>query len=1502
MAELLDLPLRSVEPRASFRSHGLDSSGSAALVGRLSAWLGRALPLTLLWEHPSVAELAAALAGGMRQEPARPTPVLAAGEAIAIVGIACRFPGGARSPETLWALLRDGVDAIGPLPERIDGRGLERHDTATGESTAREGGFLSDVAGFDPLFFGISPREASQMDPQQRLALELAWEVLEHAGIAPTSLVGSPTGVFIGAAWNDLALLLARAGLTAIEQHTATGLSHAVIANRISYTLGLEGPSMALDTACSASLVAVHLACESLRRGESTLAIAGGVNLILAPDSMVQMARFGARSPTGRCRAFDAAGDGYVRAEGAGMVALEPLSRALAAGRTIHGLVLGSAVNNDGRSNGLSAPSPRAQRAVLAAACARADVDPASVDYVETHGTGTRLGDPIEAAALGAVYGPGRARPLRIGSIKTNIGHTEAAAGIAGLIKATLALQRGTLPASLHFHAPNPEIDFAALQLAVQDRREPWPDTGAPLRAGVSSFGFGGTNAHAVLAAPPKPARLFTLAADSQAALLELARSALTTSGDAGAPQPAGDAPFRLAAVGSDAAVRAALAGFLGGEQASGLATGMAALRRPVFVFPGQGGQWLGMGRALLAGSPGARAVLLACEREVAAQAGWSLLGELLAPAHASRLHEADVVQPLLFAVQVAIAAAWREQGVVPRAIVGHSVGEVAAAHVAGALDLADALRIVGLRGRLTRRIAGAGGVMIVELPDAEVAAQIAAYPGVVVAARNGPRSTVVSGDRAALESIAAQYRRAEVHCAIIDAAYASHGPQVEPLLDELVAGLDGIVAMSTHTPMISTVTGATVDGRLLGPVYWARNLREPVEFAAAIDELARDGADLFLEIGPHPVLLPAVKQCLAHARRGGHVLASMRRDGAGPGELTSAAGALWTLGVPVAAVHGRAPAELDAAPRILPVSAHTHEALRERVAGLVAALTTEPPSETTPPMSTTSDELRPVDARDTDAITIDDLCHTAALGRSHLHHRVAVVACTREGLRARLEGALASGAHGTAPTESAPRVALVFPGQGGAWPGMGQELLAHEPVFRRAIFACDAALERHTGFSIAQALASGDPLGDAARQQPALFAVQVALARTWIAYGVQPVALIGHSMGEVAAAHLAGALTLADAARLIACRSRHIASLGGRGTMALVDAAPAAIEAALADHPGRASVAAQNGPRSFLLAGETAAIEAIVAAFQAVGAFARLTGLPFPMHCAQSRPIAGALARDLAGLAPRRGLVPIYSTLLGRVIDGAEMDADYWLRHALEPVRFHEQTRALLQDGVDVLLEVGPHPVLTHACEQTIAEVGAPAVVLGSLRRDAGQAHLLEVLALLYQRGIEVAWPAVQPRGGAIVALPTYPFQRQHLWPAALGGEPAEPGPSLARTSAPPELEALTQALRDGPGAPPAPLLERYLQHQAGELLALAPAALSPTLSLRRLGLDSLMAMRLGNRLREALQVEAPAALFLEDRSLAALARALADLAAQGRARVASAGELAAAMEEGSL
>ncbi|MDC0717535.1 type I polyketide synthase [Nannocystis bainbridge] len=1475
VAELLGEPARRIDARASFRSHGLDSAAAAILATKLSAWIGLQVPLTALWEHPSIVELAAHVVSEARPQ-ALAARVVAGDEPVAIVGLACRFPGGASSPGSLWRLLCDGVDAIAPIPPgRLDLDALARLEAATGEATAREGGFLGAVDGFDPLFFGLSPREAALSDPQQRVMLELAWEALEDAGVAAGSLVGSPTGVFVGALWHDFASLLARAGLAAIEQHTATGLSHAVIANRISYALGLEGPSMAVDTACSASLVAVHLACESLRRGESTLALAGGVNLILAPDSMVQMARFGARSPTGRCRSFDAAGDGYVRAEGAGLVALEPLGRALAAGRRIYGLVRGSAINNDGRSNGLTAPNPRAQRAVLAAACARAGVEPASVDYVEAHGTGTRLGDPIEASALAAVYGPGRARPLRIGSIKTNVGHTEAAAGIAGLMKTALALHHRVLPASLHFRTPNPDIDFTALKLAVQDRREAWPESDGPARAGVSSFGFGGTNAHALLEAPPRPLRVVALAAASAAERVALAGEAAVRLANGGEIDRPSDAPFRLAIVGPGAAAMGeGLAAFGRGEAAPGLWIGEAVPRRPVLVFSGQGGQWLGMGRALLADSPAARAVLLACDRLVAAEVGWSLLDELWAPPQASRLREADVVQPLLFAVQVAIAAAWQAQGVVPRAIVGHSAGEVAAAHVAGVLDLADAVRVICLRGRLTRRIAGRGGVMLVERAAAEVEALLVDHAGVTIAAHNSPQATVVSGDRAALERLAEACRRSEIGCAMVEAAYAAHGPQVEPLLAEMVAGLDGVVAMPTQVPLISTVTGAAIDGRALGPTYWARNLRAPVAFAAAVEGLARAGADLFLETGPHPVLVPSLQQCLAGAGQGGRAIASMRRDGPGAGALTAAAAELWTLGVRIAAVEGREAAG-DEAPRLVPVSAHSREALRERVAGLVAALT------------------------ESAAPGLDDLGHTAALGRDHLAHRVAVVADTTEGLRERLAGALASGADAGAPVERPPRIALVFPGQGGAWAGMGRELLASEPAFRRALYACDAAIERHAGFSVAEALLRGEATDEAARLQPLLFAVQVALARTWAAYGVEPVAVVGHSMGEVAAAHVAGALGLDEAARLIVRRSRQIGALVGRGTMALVEATPATLEPALARYPGRVSVAARNSPRSFLLAGEAAALAAIVAEFQAAGAFARLTGLPFPIHCALSRPIAGALAQDLAGITPRCGQIPIYSTLLGRPIDGAEMDADYWLRHALEPVRFHEQTRALLDDGVDVLLEVGPHPVLAHACEQTIAEHGAPALVLASLRRGGGRAHLLEVLARLYQRGLAVAWPAVLPRGGSIVSLPTYPFQRRRLWPAALAGGAIEVGPTGAEAPAQTELAALAAAL----GAKPStPQIEQFLRAVAGELLALSPSALSPTLSLRRLGLDSLGAMRLANRVREALRVEAPAPLFLADRSLAALALALAERAAQGRGRVASAGELAAAMEEEGL
>ncbi|HEV2146667.1 MAG TPA: type I polyketide synthase, partial [Longimicrobiaceae bacterium] len=525
LAARLQVERSRIDVRERFSRYGLKSAEATRLLADLSRMLDRPLPPTLVWDHPTPEALARHLAGeGAATAPREPrAEPAAADEPVAVVGMACRFPG-ADSPEAFWRLLRDGVDAVREVPaERWDADALYDPDPAVpGKMSTRWGGFLDRVDAFDAAFFGISPREAERMDPQQRLMLELAWEALEDAGIPAPSLQGSTAGVFLGAIWNDYGTLDRRRGTAGITEHSATGSHYSLIANRISYQLGLRGPSLVVDTACSASLVAVHLACQALRSGEATLALAGGVNLIVAPDSTVAMSKFGAMAPDGRSKAFDARANGYVRGEGGGVVVLKPLSRALADGDPVWCVIRGSAVNNDGASNGLTAPNPRAQVEVLEEAYRRAGIDPARVDYVEAHGTGTMLGDPIEAGALGTVLGTGRdpERPLLLGSVKTNVGHLEAAAGIAGLVKAALAIRHREIPPSLHFENPNPHIAFDALRLRVNRALSPWPGGGEPARAGVSSFGFGGTNAHVVLEeVPERRARLVLFAAPDADAL-----------------------------------------------------------------------------------------------------------------------------------------------------------------------------------------------------------------------------------------------------------------------------------------------------------------------------------------------------------------------------------------------------------------------------------------------------------------------------------------------------------------------------------------------------------------------------------------------------------------------------------------------------------------------------------------------------------------------------------------------------------------------------------------------------------------------------------------------------------------------------------------------------------------------------------------------------------------------------------------------------------------------
>jgi len=820
------------------------------------------------------------------------------GQPIAVIGMSCRFPGAA-TPEEFWELLRDGRDAIGEVPaERWDAAALDLAAEGEGCGAARRGAFIAGVDLFDAEFFGISPREAASMDPQQRLLLEIAWEALERAGYAPDRLAGEPVAVFVGIGAVDYsrrqARLAAGQGLqAAAASYLGTGTALSIAANRISYVLGLEGPSVALDTACSSSLVAVHLACQSLRSGESRMALAGGVNLMLSPDSTLFYSRAAMLSPDGRCKTFDAAADGYVRGEGCGLVVLKPLAAALADGDPVLAVIRASAVNQDGRSGGLTAPSELAQRRLLRTVLRQAGVEPAAVDYVEAHGTGTRLGDPIEVEALGAVLGLGRLpdQPLWLGSAKTNIGHLEMAAGIAGLIKTVLALGHELIPPHLNLHRLNPLLRLDRIPARVATAPVPWRRGGRPRIAGVSSFGFGGTNAHVLLAeapgaaaagplpaAPPaageepgRPLALFPLAARSAAALRQLAgRHAAAVAGSA---EPLADLswtaqagrsrfPHRLAVTaGSPAALAQRLAAFAAGQEPPGTQTAEVPPEGPprlAFLFSGQGSQAPGMGRGLYLEEPVFRAVLDRCSDLLRGELPRPLLEVLFPePGVDSPLTETVYAQPALFALQMALAAQWRAWGVRPAAVFGHSSGEYAAACLAGVFTLEQGLALVAERGRLMQALPRRGAMAAVFAGEELAAAAIAPFPDeLAIAAVNGPSHVVVSGDERALAEVLAGLAARQVRSKPLAVSHAFHSPLMEAVLPPFARRLGEAQLGVPVVPLVRDLDGAWAGAEMASADYWCRQLRWPVRFADGLATLREKGCELLIEVGPAPVLL----------------------------------------------------------------------------------------------------------------------------------------------------------------------------------------------------------------------------------------------------------------------------------------------------------------------------------------------------------------------------------------------------------------------------------------------------------------------------------------------------------------------------------------------------------------------------------------------------------------------------------------------------------------------
>ncbi|MFI9100917.1 beta-ketoacyl synthase N-terminal-like domain-containing protein [Streptomyces fildesensis] len=916
---------------------GLSSRQATQLAAELATLTGQAYTPSLVFQYPTIAALRDAHADSTAPAgdaaPPAPTGPAVDDETIAVVGVGCRLPGAVRSPEDYWKLLMNRTDAISRVPSTRWSSFCAgtRADIAVHQHTNPWGGFLDDIASFDAGFFHITPHEAAVMDPQQRLLLEVTQEALDHAAIAAGTLAGSLTGVFVGISSSEYAHLT-NTDVRTTDATTLTGASPAIAANRLSYALDLRGPSLAIDTACSSSLVAIHQACRSLQDHESDLALAGGVNLLLSPTITRGFQETGVLAPDGRIRAFDAAAAGTVRGEGCGVVVLKRLSDAQRDQDRVLAVIAASAVNSDGRSNGLLAPSPAAQHALLETAYRRAGVDPSCVDYIEAHGTGTSLGDPIEAHALGRVLGAGRAddQELLIGSAKTNLGHLEAAAGVIGLIKTVLALARGTIPPSLHFSAPNPHIDFNVARLRVATSAQAWPRHSGRATAGVSAFGFGGTNAHIVLRETPvgtADRRTSTRTGHLSAIVL----SAREPEGLRGYAQVVRDwlhSPEGIHARPADIAhtlarrsergprraalmvrTREELLGDLGdlvADRASarvvvGTATDVGP--GPVWLFSGHGPHPGHLGTALLGIDPAFTAAIDRLEPLLRTHAGISLRDSLTTPSADTR---PENLHPVLFGVQIALADMWRAHGVVPAAVIGHSFGEIAAAVVAGALSEADAARLLGVRSRLLGMLTG-GAMALVERSPEQVGATQGQFPDVHVAVHASPRQCVISGPDDQVLALAERIREQGSMAKILPVTGAGHSPQVDHLAAELSVCLQLPSAAGPALRFYSTVLDDPRAVPAFDTAYWAANLRRPVLLSQAVRAAVEDGHRLFVEVSARPVLLHPVTQTLAAA--GGasfRVQPTLRQTSDGAVDFRQQLGTLLTYGLRLTPAEGQ--------------------------------------------------------------------------------------------------------------------------------------------------------------------------------------------------------------------------------------------------------------------------------------------------------------------------------------------------------------------------------------------------------------------------------------------------------------------------------------------------------------------------------------------------------------------------------------------------------------------
>ncbi|KID96318.1 polyketide synthase, partial [Metarhizium majus ARSEF 297] len=1255
---------------------GGDSVRIIRMQAALEKQLHRPVPTPKLFEHYTIKALAAYLAGTGRENthesPTASQTFAGSHEDIAIVSMACRLPGGVATPEALWQLLQSGGDTIIDVPkDRWDADKLYNADAnIDGTSYCRRGGFLDAIYSYDASFFGISPREAQAMDPTHNLMLELCWEGFERAGYTRDQLSGSATGVFLGVSNNATT----NGTPPDLKGYSITGSASATMCGRVSYTLGLRGPSLVVDTACSSSLVATHLACNALRQGECSMALAGGVSLLTTPGIHIEFSKLGGLSADGRCRAFSDDTDGTGFSEGAAIIVLKRLSDARRDGDDVHAVLRGTAVMHGGSSAGLTAPSGPGQVALLRNALARAAMQPGDIDYVEAHGTATRLGDPIEATALAEVFGTQRSgsEPLRIGSAKSNLGHTQAAAGVVGLLKVVLSMKHDTLPRTLHVSEPMAAVDWkrANMELVLENR--PWlPNNNRLRRAGVSAFGIGGTNAHVIVEESPTPAveetgnialpslpatyRLpFVLSGQGDAALgAQAEKLRLHIESGAGKNSRLSDVAYSLATCRSHLHRRLVVTAGDKAEILEKLASVSAGPTQPqsvngvgsptvAMLFTGQGSQLPGMGKHLYAVYPVFRDAL----DEIAAKftdLERPLLDIMWAESgseDAALLSRTDFAQPALFALEVSLWKLWQSWGVKPDFVLGHSVGELAAAHAAGVLGLSDACRLVMMRGRLMQAIPRQGKMASVEAGSGEVSAaiqELGQHDKVEIAGYNTPSQTVISGDAEAVEATSVHMRGLGRKTKLLDTSHAFHSFHMNSMLDDLRALAQNIRFSPSKMRIISSMTGRLAEaGELERPEYWVQQARNAVRFSDAFQTLAGQGANVFLELGPSAMLCGLGAACRA-----------------GPTQPLSVNGV------------------------------------------------------------------------------------------------------------------------------GSPTVAMLFTGQGSQLPGMGKHLYAVYPVFRDALDEIAAKftdLERPL-LDIMWAESGSEDAALLSRTdfaQPALFALEVSLWKLWQSWGVKPDFVLGHSVGELAAAHAAGVLGLSDACRLVMMRGRLMQAIPRQGKMASVEAGSGEVSAAIQElgQHDKVEIAGYNTPSQTVISGDAEAVEATSVHMRGLGRKTKLLDTSHAFHSFHMN----SMLDDLRALAQNIRFSPskmrIISSMTGRLAEAGELERpEYWVQQARNAVRFSDAFQTLAGQGANVFLELGPSAMLCGlgaACLADPGQVGA-ALWLPSLKPNVdGPSVIQSSLGELHVRHVPVDWAAYfKPFGCKGVMLPTYAFQREDFRPA---------------------------------------------------------------------------------------------------------------------------------------